>query len=101
MKGVPVPSPYENVLNTTKVVVFMEVQPQSDLFIQIKINEECYKEVLSVIEKYMKHDGAGRFTVHTNDNHVYKFPEIIEFDDNQNSHEGGTNDIRRDSTGGK
>ncbi len=95
MKGVPVPSPYEGMLNTTKVVAFMEVEPQSDLFAQIRINEECYKEVLAVIEKYMKHDRHGRFLVQTNEKHIYKFPEIIEFDDNQNKHEDGTNDIRR------
>ncbi len=74
----PVPSPYMNRLDATKVVVFMETSPNSDTFTQVTFSWKCYREVLDVLEKHMTHKKNGQFLVTTNDAHIYKFPEIKE-----------------------
>lgn len=78
----PIPSPYQ--FDATKVVVFMEVNPLSDTFVQVKLNPTCYQEVLAVIERHMKHNSRGEFLVKTEDRYVYKFPDIKDIYDEEN-----------------
>ncbi len=78
VKKEKIESPYHNRLNMTKVIVLMEIRPQSDLFTQIMLNEDQYRAMLDSLEANFVHTSPLEFRVICNDRMPIHLAEIQE-----------------------
>jgi len=57
------PSPYQEELLNTRVLVLVENEPGSNTYGQMELTREQYMVLLNVLESFCEHPGDGSFVI--------------------------------------